>query len=101
MSSTSSFIPAHALVTAPDAAPSRWMLVLHGILGAGANFRSFARRLAIACPDWGFVLADLRMHGQSQGAPPPHTIDAAAADLVRLTDAIERPISAVMGHSFG
>jgi len=95
------FIPHHALVSAPDADPSRWMLVLHGILGSGANFRSFARRLAAASPDWGFVLVDLRVHGQSLDAPPPHTIAAAAADLVRLGDRLGRPIAGVMGHSFG
>jgi pimeloyl-ACP methyl ester carboxylesterase len=97
----SSFLPAYSLVSAPDAEPSRWMLVLHGILGSGANFRSFARRLATACPAWGFVLVDLRMHGQSMGAPPPHTIDAAADDLVRLGAALALPIAGVMGHSFG
>jgi pimeloyl-ACP methyl ester carboxylesterase len=97
----SSFVPSHALVCAPGAEPARWMLVLHGILGSGANFRSFARRLASASPGWGFVLVDLRMHGQSQGAPPPHTIEAAADDLVRLGDTLARPIAGVMGHSFG
>ncbi|MFT3773707.1 MAG: alpha/beta fold hydrolase [Minicystis sp.] len=97
----STFVPHHALVTAPDVTPSRWMLVLHGILGSGGNFRSFARRLATACPDWGFVLVDLRMHGQSQGAPPPHTLAAAAQDLVRLGDHLALPIAGVMGHSFG
>jgi len=77
------------------------MLVLHGILGSGSNFRTFARRLATACPSWGFVLVDQRMHGQSQGAPPPHTIGAAADDLVRLVDTLRLPIAGVMGHSFG
>ncbi|APR83785.1 hydrolase, alpha/beta fold family, putative [Minicystis rosea] len=98
---TDAFIPYHALVTAPEAKPSRWMIVLHGILGSGGNFRSFARRLATASPDWGFVLVDLRMHGLSQGAPPPHTIAAAADDLVRLGDHLALPIAGVMGHSFG
>src|ERR1700679_538748 len=97
----SSFVPSHARVTAPGAEPSRWMLVLHGILGSGANFRSFARRLAAARPDWGFVLVDLRMHGQSQEAPPPHTLAAAAEDLVRLGVELALPIAGVMGHSFG
>jgi pimeloyl-ACP methyl ester carboxylesterase len=77
------------------------MLVLHGILGSGTNFRGFARRLAVAHPAWGFVLPDLRMHGQSQGAPPPHTVAAAADDLVRLRERLGLPIEAVMGHSFG
>jgi pimeloyl-ACP methyl ester carboxylesterase len=77
------------------------MLVLHGILGSGANFRGFARRLAAAAPTWGFVLVDLRMHGQSQGAPPPHTLAAAAEDLRRLGERLALPIAGVMGHSFG
>jgi pimeloyl-ACP methyl ester carboxylesterase len=79
------------------------MLVLHGILGSGANWRSFARRLATARPEQGFVLVDLRMHGQSQGAPPPHTLEAVAEDLVRLDAslALPVPVTGVMGHSFG
>ena len=97
----SSFLPSHARITAPGIEPSRWMLVLHGILGTGANFRTFARRLASACPGWGFVLVDLRMHGRSLGAPPPHTIEAAADDLVRLGAELALPIAGVMGHSFG
>jgi pimeloyl-ACP methyl ester carboxylesterase len=77
------------------------MLVLHGLLGSGANWRSFARRLAPARPAWGFLLVDLRMHGQSQGAPPPHTVAACADDLVRLVERLALPISGVLGHSFG
>lgn len=77
------------------------MFVLHGIFGSGGNFRTLARRLAAAAPDWGFVLVDLRMHGQSQGAPAPHTLAAAADDLLRLESALARPIAGVMGHSFG
>lgn len=98
---TEPFLPFHALVSAPRATPSRWMLVLHGILGSGGNFRSFARRLAAAHPDWGMVLVDLRAHGQSLDAPPPHTIDAAASDLVRLGTALGLEVRGVMGHSFG
>jgi pimeloyl-ACP methyl ester carboxylesterase len=77
------------------------MLMLHGILGSGANWRGFARRLAAACPAWGFVLVDLRMHGQSQGAVPPHTIEAAADDLARLGVSLQLPLAGVLGHSFG
>ena len=95
------FVPAYGLVTSPGAQPSRWMMVLHGILGSGANWRSFARRLSQAHPAWGFVLVDLRMHGRSQGAPPPHTLSAVVDDLVRLEKVAALPIAAVMGHSFG
>jgi esterase len=95
------FLLQHALVTAPDATPARWMFALHGILGSGTNLRSFAKRLATAFPEWGFILPDLRMHGLSQGAPPPHTLAAAADDLVRLGEHLGLPIAGVLGHSFG
>jgi pimeloyl-ACP methyl ester carboxylesterase len=95
------FLPAHSLVVGDTGRPDRWMLLLHGMLGSGANWRSFARRLAAATPTWGFVLVDLRMHGASQGAPPPHTIAAAADDLVRLGDALQLTVAGVLGHSFG
>jgi len=95
------FLLQHAFVTAPDATPARWMFVLHGILGSGTNLRSLAKRLAIAAPEWGFILPDLRMHGLSQGAPPPHTVAAAADDLVRLGEHLGLPIAGVLGHSFG
>jgi pimeloyl-ACP methyl ester carboxylesterase len=95
----------HALVTAEGAPPpARWLVVLHGILGSGANWRSFARRVVAARPAWGVVLCDLRAHGLSQGARPPHTLVAAAGDLVRLEAALAaegRRVAGVMGHSFG
>ncbi|MFO0759456.1 MAG: alpha/beta fold hydrolase [Byssovorax sp.] len=99
------FVPHHARVTAPGATPDRHLLLCHGILGSGANFRSFARRLAERCPRWGFVLCDLRCHGASQGAPPPHTVESAARDLVALGEALHDEhgvtIDGVLGHSFG
>ncbi len=95
------FLLQHALVTAPDATPARWMFALHGILGSGTNLRSFTKRLATAFPAWGFILPDLRMHGLSQGAPPPHTLAVAADDLVRLGEHLGLPVAGVLGHSFG
>jgi pimeloyl-ACP methyl ester carboxylesterase len=95
------FLVHHDVVTAPGSSPDRYMLVLHGILGSGANWRTFARRLAAACPSWGFVLVDLRAHGQSADAPPPHSLRAAADDLVRLQEKLALPVRGVLGHSFG
>ncbi|MEZ4297250.1 MAG: alpha/beta fold hydrolase [Polyangiaceae bacterium] len=95
------FLPHTDLVSAPESRPHRWMLVLHGILGSGANWRSFARRLAAARPSWGFVLVDLRAHGRSTDAPPPHTVTSAAEDLLHLERALDLPIRGVLGHSFG
>src|SRR4051812_24710793 len=60
-------ILAHTRVAAPGRTPERWLLVLHGIYGAGRNWGSIARRLVEARPEWGAVLVDLRMHGQSRG----------------------------------
>jgi pimeloyl-ACP methyl ester carboxylesterase len=96
------FLVHHARVAAEGGSgPARWMLVLHGIMGSGGNFRSIARKLTESAPSWGFVLVDLRAHGLSQGAAPPHTVAAAAEDLVRLERSIGLPIHGVMGHSFG
>lgn len=97
------FIPAYSIVSAESAAPQAYALVLHGILGSGGNWRTVARKLAQARPEWGFALVDLREHGRSGGAPPPHTVAAAAADLdgvvAELSDAA--PVRAILAHSFG
>jgi esterase len=90
---------AHALVAPEGPPPRRWILFLHGILGSGANWRGFAKSLLGACPGWGAALVDLRMHGASQGLPPPHTVRAAAADLASIE--LPGPLGAVVGHSFG
>jgi len=93
---------ATTLVTASkDARPSRYLYFLHGILGSRANWRSIARKLAEAQPDWGMVLVDLRRHGESQAVDGEDTVAQAAADVLQAADALERPIAAVLGHSFG
>lgn len=81
--------------------PGRWLLFLHGIYGAGRNWRSFARRLTTARPDWGGILVDLRLHGESPPRPPPHTVNACAEDLAELTRSLGLSRTAVLGHSFG
>lgn len=91
----------HQLVSAPDRSPTRWLLLLHGILGQGANWRSFARRFVEAQPEWGVVLPDLRHHGGSQGFAPPDSLESAAADLLALQPLVPGRIAAVVGHSFG
>lgn len=97
----------HTLVADPGVRPRAWLLVLHGFFGAGRNWATVARRLTAARPEWGVVLADLRLHGASQGFAPPHTLEACADDLVALRAAVSRadgaeaPVRAVLGHSFG
>jgi len=99
--------PGHTLVAGggeAGAAPvTRYQLVLHGILGTRANWRGLARRAMARAPGWGAVLADLREHGDSRGRPPPHTVPAAAGDLLAL-EAAPPPGAALvgaLGHSFG
>lgn len=91
----------HERIQAPDADPERWMMVLHGIYGAGRNWVSVARRFVQARPDWGALLVDLREHGRSQGFTPPHTVDACADDLRRLVATLGLDTPAILGHSFG
>lgn len=86
---------------ARDPATENWLLLLHGILGSGSNWRGFARRLTERLPDWGCVTVDLRLHGRSQELPPPHTVARCAEDLRQLEDSLGIAFSAVVGHSFG
>lgn len=70
--------------------------ILHGILGSGRNWRSFARSLLRDDPSWRFVLPDLRNHGQTGPVEGPHRLEDCAADLRSL------PLpQKVIGHSFG
>jgi len=78
------------------------MLFLHGILGRGSNWQSFARRWVGQRSGWGAALVDLRLHGQSPDPPAPHTLSTAADDVAALvaTNAIG-PVAGVAGHSLG
>ena len=91
----------HERVTASGTLPDRWLLVLHGIYGAGRNWGSVARRVVAERPAWGAALVDLRQHGGSTGFPEPHTLEAAAHDLQELVEAQGLDARAVLGHSFG
>lgn len=74
---------------------------LHGIFGAGRNWRSLARRLADGDPGWAGVLVDLRLHGDSTGFSPPHTIAACADDVLASASGPGPALDVVLGHSFG
>lgn len=87
------FTPAHLIEGAGD----RTALVLHGILANKKNWRLYVRKLALALPGWRFVLVDARGHGESHGAPAPHTLQACVDDL----DALPFDPEVVVGHSFG
>lgn len=91
----------HSRVVSGDAEPERWLLVLHGIYGSGRNWHTLMRHLVDERPEWGAVLVDLRLHGGSTGFEPPHTLEAAAADVDALVDELDLHAAAVLGHSFG
>ena len=87
-------------IVAP-ASPTRWCLVLHGILGSKTNWRGLVRRASTALPAWGFVLPDLRNHGDDRGSAAPHTLDAACDDFADLAAHRGHGFDAVIGHSYG
>lgn len=91
----------HSLIVSPAHVPQRRLLILHGAFGAGRNWGTIARRLVQARPEWGVVLADLRLHGASQGFLPPHTMEAAAADIDALAQTLGVSLDGVLGHSLG
>lgn len=90
----------HERIARGGTTPAAWLLLTHGIYGAGGNWRAIARKLNDRRPDWGVVLVDLRQHGRSEAGEPPHTLDAAAGDLRALADQLGG-IEAMAGHSFG
>ncbi len=91
----------HSIVTAKGATPSGFILFLHGVLGRRTNWATFAKALVAARPAFGAVLVDLRLHGDSQDIPGPHTVALAAADLAALDSVAPAPIVGVLGHSLG
>jgi len=93
------FVPAHTLVGDP-AAP-KLAFLLHGALGSGNNLRSLATKLGQQRPEYRFCLVDLRHHGESQGAPPPNTLESCANDLAALIAQLGKEPEVIAGHSFG
>lgn len=94
-----SFSLSHTLVGEPGA--SKLCLLLHGALGSGNNLRSLAVKLSKLRPEYRYCLIDLRHHGESQGAPPPNTLEACARDLDALIAQLGQEPQVIAGHSFG
>lgn len=78
-------------------------VLVHGILGCRKNWGSFARRLAKCFPLWQFLLVDLRCHGESASIKkkPPHSVAAAALDVLKLVAQLRIVPRVLVGHSFG
>lgn len=74
-----------------------WVLLLHGLFGAGDNLGALAKALA---DEFRVVQVDLRNHGRS-----PHignmSFEAMAADIALLQDSLGIARSHVVGHSLG
>ena len=81
------------------------IVILHGILGASGNWRSFAARLQRRRTDLSVVLVDLRHHGRSPHPEDASDLQACALDLVELQANLLAQglphFQAIVGHSFG
>ena len=82
------------------ASASRTAVMLHGIMGSGRNWRTPARRIVKAHPEFSILLIDHLGHGTSPADP--------AASLARCAQAVEDTLDQVgcdpeivIGHSFG
>lgn len=73
------------------------VVVLHGLYGAGNNWRRHATSLAA---HYRVLLPDLRNHGRSPHAPEM-TYEAMAGDLERLLDERDLEAATFLGHSMG
>ena len=91
----------HYQIVTAQPKPQNTALVLHGILDSGRAWRTIAWRVVARSPQWRVVLLDLRGHGKSHDAPPPHTVDACVADLAELTACLGSQPRVIIGHSFG
>lgn len=72
------------------------LLIVHGLFGAGRNWRGLARNLS---RDRRVVTVDMRNHGDSF-RDPSNTYPDLARDLARVIDEIGAPCD-VLGHSMG
>lgn len=72
------------------------LVILHGLFGSGANWRTIAPRLA----GREALLVDLRNHGASPHAPTM-LLEEMAADLLAFLDELELESAGILGHSLG
>ncbi len=91
----------HFTRIAEGADPEEWILLLHGILGSGGNWASFARDLTRMRPEYGVLVPDHRLHGRSNDGNPPDDIESCVNDLRLFLEEFQEPCRAVIGHSFG
>ncbi|TQV63359.1 MAG: alpha/beta fold hydrolase [Halothiobacillaceae bacterium] len=73
------------------------LIILHGLFGSSANWRSIAQRLA---DRWQVILPDLRNHGDSPHASTHRYMDL-AGDTLALMDRLDIETAHLLGHSLG
>jgi pimeloyl-ACP methyl ester carboxylesterase len=82
--------------------PCLWrMVVLHGIMGRGRNFSTFARRVTSEIPSCEVLLADLRHHGNSTDFAGESTVQQVAQEVSLWLQSLAPMPWAFVGHSFG
>lgn len=74
-----------------------WVLLLHGLFGAGDNLGGLGKALA---QTHRVALVDLRNHGRSPHSPHMD-LDLLAADVAALQDRLGIDACALVGHSLG
>ena len=80
------------------------IIILHGLFGSSANWRSIAKNLAH--PEhpkhghWQVILPDLRNHGASPHSPSHHYADM-VNDTLGLMDQLKLERAHILGHSLG
>jgi pimeloyl-ACP methyl ester carboxylesterase len=79
---------------------SKALVIIHGLLGQGRNWRSLQRSFGARLPDHSVTTLDLRNHGDS-----PHcdsmSIDDLAEDVAGLLLDLKCDKYSVLGHSLG
>ena len=73
------------------------MIIIPGLFGSTANWRSFARKLSVTQP---VLVVDQRNHGRSPHAGT-NTYDDMVADLIELCDHLSIEKAIFCGHSMG
>ena len=73
------------------------VIILHGLLGSGQNWQSFARHLSVR---YHVYALDLRNHGRSFHSSV-HTVSAMVEDVLVFMDRKNFSSAHILGHSMG
>jgi pimeloyl-ACP methyl ester carboxylesterase len=88
-------------VASDTEAPSRTLVMLHGIYGRGRNWQAIARDIVAARPDYACWLVDLPSHGDSPPARHGDSVREVARDVADWFVEAGITPDVVLGHSYG